>query len=224
MSPPPAGAFAAQKMGKFARSMLSPLWPAIVGSLVTLGGAIAIARLTDLFFPPTKSVDLGQICLQSGLTGGAYFSDINGVPLNAPGSRVIFRKDSGLVVGVALTAHGFDSSTLKVDGIMFDALHGDWDPSRSEVVTGIGYYRNVPIDADTVLRDPQFWVPLPKKAGTYVVRVDVWDSRDQFRLASKEGPKFVVRKNGVLKFRTLHQFLARGAVSMKGRQAEYRPD
>jgi hypothetical protein len=180
-----------------------PLPAAFFGGLVTLAIGLITGWVTNTFFPPKKSVDLGQICQQSGLTGADYAHELGGIPQNAPSHDIIFRHTPGLVVGTGITIQGYDSHDVNVSGVVFDAIRGSWDPSHAEGASGIGYYRTVKVDADTVERAPQFWVPLPKRQGTYVVRVDVWDSGFKFRLATKEGPKFVIGKNGNLKLSQL---------------------
>jgi hypothetical protein len=40
---------------------------------------------------------------------------------------------------------------------------------------GMAELRPVPINASTVMRDPQIWVPLPAARGQYVVQVRVMD-------------------------------------------------
>jgi hypothetical protein len=40
---------------------------------------------------------------------------------------------------------------------------------------GMAELRPVPINASTVMRDPQIWVPLPTARGQYVVQVRVMD-------------------------------------------------
>jgi hypothetical protein len=171
-------------------------WAVIFGALVTAAAGLLTPWVRDRLFPPTTGVSLRQICLQAGLTGTQYIENFShGLPL----THIMFPDHLGLVVGVDTQFQGFDGQILEVSGTVLDLVHGSWDPPHTEGATGVGYYRPVHPGANTTLRAPQFWVPLPTKPGRYVVRADVWNNGFVNRLASKEGPPFTITKTGGLR-------------------------
>jgi hypothetical protein len=114
--------------------------------------------------PPTKSVTVGAICLQSGITYGAYES--------AYKEKVTNPDILGLWVSIALTANGFDGDTIYLLSYVLNNVTGA-DALGS--LQQLSEHRAVPVNASTVMRDPQVWVPQPTTAGQYVVLVRIMD-------------------------------------------------
>lgn len=78
----------------------------------------------------------------------------------------------GLEVTVALTANGFDGADIYLSSDVLDAASG---AEALGSPRGMADQRRVPVNAPTVMRDPQIWVPLPTARGQYVVQVRIMD-------------------------------------------------
>jgi hypothetical protein len=146
----------------------SPLATGLVGFLlaaVPVVGLIFSPWFQEHWDPPEKSVSLGAVCLQSGVTRGDFYSGYRKT-VKDPGLP-------GLEMTVALTASGFDSEDIYLRSNVLSAVSG------AEALGSLqdqAELRVVPVNAPTVMRDPQIWVPLPPAtSGQYVVQVRVMD-------------------------------------------------
>ena len=115
--------------------------------------------------PPSKSVSLGAVCIESGVTRESFWSRYE--VYNITDSTM-----QGLMVSVALTANGFDGHDIYIRSDVLNAVSGaEALGARQE----LGNLRPLPLNAATVMRDPQVWVPLPATAGQYEVQIRVYD-------------------------------------------------
>ena len=167
--------------------------------LVTgLGGfLLAAVPVIDLIFspwfqehwnPPNKSVSLGAVCLESGVTRGSFYLGYR--------EKVKNPDLQGLEETVALTANGFDGEDIYISSDVLNSVSG---VEALGSLKGMAELRVVPVNAPTVMRDPQIWVPLPATPGQYVVQVRVMDgdlpSGNQ-GLASAYSRVFTLRSGG----------------------------
>lgn len=176
------------------------LGTAVVGLVFGVFGYVLNPFVQTHWFPPDRSVSLSQVCLQSGFTLDGFVRRIDGRPSEAQEDGYSPRERSrpGLDVSVSLTAHGFDGHHFEVGGLALNATRGN---AASGSLAGLS--REVKGNADSIMRAPQFFVPIPRRPGTYVVRVDVSNKEMTFRLASKLGPRFSVKPGGSLKLSSL---------------------
>lgn len=147
--------------------LTSPLAKAIGALLLAVIPAIGVyfsPWFQEHWDPPSKIVTVGAVCLQSGITYGAYES--------AYGGKAADPDILGLWVSVALTANGFDGDNIYLMSYVLNNANGA-DALGS--LQGLSERREVPVNASTVMRDPQIWVPQPTTAGQYVVMVRVMD-------------------------------------------------
>jgi hypothetical protein len=173
------------------RRWLTPLLTALGGFLVAVipvVGLIVSPWFQEHWDPPSKSVSLGAVCIQSGVTRGSFYS---GYQEKVPDPNL-----EGLEVTVALTANGFDGGDIYMRSNVLNAVSG---VEALGSLQGMAELRQVPINAPTVMRDPQIWVPLPTTTGQYVVQVRVMDgdlpSGNQ-GLAGAYSPLFTARSGG----------------------------
>lgn len=140
--------------------------------------------------PPSKSVSFGAVCLESGVTRGSFYSAAGVTEAKVQDSEL-----QGLLVSVALTASGFDGTEFYLRS---DVLN---DVSGVEALgsrLGLDEHRIIPVDASTVMRDPQIWVPLPAAPGRYVVQIRAYEesaASGNQGLASAYSSTFVLNSN-----------------------------
>ncbi len=167
---------------------LAPLVSGLVGFLlaaVPVIGLIISPWFQEHWDPPNKSVSLGAVCLESGVTRGSFYSDYH--------EEVTDTNLRGLEVTVALTANGFDGADIYLRSDVLNAVSG---VEALGSLRGMAELREVPINAPTVMRDPQIWVPLPAATGQYVVQIRVMDGdlpSENQGLASAYSPLFALR-------------------------------
>ena len=145
----------------------SPLVTGLGGFLlaaVPVIGLIASPWFQEHWDPPNKSVSLGVVCLESGVTEGSYDS--------ARHEQALYPSLPGLYVTIALTANGFDGGYIYMKSDVLNAISGveALGPLESQAEE-----RQIPVNASTVVRDPEIWVPLPATTGKYVVQIRVMD-------------------------------------------------
>jgi hypothetical protein len=161
-----AGRGAAQDPAK--KSVLkSPLVTGLGGFLlaaIPVIGLIISPWFQEHWNPPDKSVSLGAVCLESGVTRGSFYSGYH-EKVKDPTLR-------GLEVTIALTANGFDGESIYMRSDVLNSVSGvEALGSLDDMVE----LRAIPVNAPTVMRDPQIWVPLPTMPGQYVVQIRVMD-------------------------------------------------
>jgi hypothetical protein len=169
----------------------SPLVTGLGGFLlaaVPVIGLIVSPWFQEHWDPPDKSVSLGAVCVESGITEGSFDSGYH--------EKARYPNLPGLEVTVALTANGFDSGNIYMRSDVLNSVSGVEALGQME---SQAEKRQVPINASTVRRDPQIWVPLPTTTGQYVVQVRVMDgdfpSGNQ-GLAEAYSPLFTLRSGG----------------------------
>jgi hypothetical protein len=167
---------------------LAPLLSGLGGFLlaaIPVLGLIITPWFQEHWDPPNKSVSLGAVCLESGVTRQSFYSGYH--------EQVTHPNQQGLEVTVALTANGFDGADIYMRSDVLNAVSG---AEGLGSLQGMAELREVPINASIVMRDPQIWVPLPAKTGQYVVQIRVMDgdlpSGNQ-GLASAYSPLFTLR-------------------------------
>jgi hypothetical protein len=165
-------------------------------------GPIGAAALAVLVFylepvvqenwdPPSKSVTLSDVCIESGVERGQWFHDSTGkLERLDPTLR-------GVVVSVNMTATGFDGKDIILTGNVLRAGDGEQAPLGS--AANLGEEKVVEPKASTVERAPEVWVPLPTMAGRFVIKLYVFDGQDPSenqRLASIYSGQFIVKSDG----------------------------
>jgi hypothetical protein len=143
--------------------------------------------------PPSKSVTLGAVCLETGITRASFYSGYG-----IPAAKITDPDTSGLLVSIALTANGFDGDNIYLRSDVLNTVSGVEALGSLERLSEV---RAVPVNASAVMRDPQIWVPVPTTAGQYVVLIRVSDgdlpSGNQ-GLASAYSRTFTVDSDGRL--------------------------
>lgn len=145
----------------------SPLVTGLGGFLlaaVPVIGLIISPWFQEHWNPPNKSASLGAVCLESGVTRGSFYSGYH--------EKVKDPNLQGLEVTVALTANGFDGEDIYMSSDVLNAVSG---VEALGLLRGMAELRGLPVNAPTVMRDPQIWVPLPATPGQYVVQIRVMD-------------------------------------------------
>lgn len=143
--------------------LLAGLWGFLLATVPVIGLVIS-PWFQEHWDPPDRSVSLGAICLESGVTHGYFWSQYH--------EKVEDPALQGLEVTVALAANGFDGADIYLKSDVLDAVSG---AESLGSLQGMAELRPVPVNASTVMRDPQIWVPLPTARGQYVVQVRVMD-------------------------------------------------
>jgi hypothetical protein len=145
----------------------SPLVTGLGGFLlaaVPVIGLIVSPWFQEHWNPPDKSVSLGAICLESGVTRGSFYLGYH--------EKVKDSNLQGIEETVALTANGFDGEDIYISSDVLNAVSG---VEALGSLKGMAELRVVPVNAPTVMRDPQIWVPLPATPGQYLVQIRVMD-------------------------------------------------
>jgi hypothetical protein len=138
-----------------------------LAAVISASGVYLSPWFQEHWDPPSKAVSLGAICLESGITRGAFY-----LGYRRPESKTAHSSLHGLLVSVALTARGFDGDNIYLRSDVLNTVSGvEALGSRQK----LGELRAVPVNASTVMRDPQIWVPLPATPGQYVVQIRVSD-------------------------------------------------
>jgi hypothetical protein len=167
--------------------LVAGLWGFLLAALPVIGLVIT-PWFQEHWDPPDKSVSLSAVCLESGVTHG-YFWSLYHEKVKDPTLQ-------GLEVTVALTANGFDGADIYIRSDVLNPVSG---AEALGSLQGMTELRPVPINAPTVMRDPQIWVPLPTTPGQYAVQVRVMDgdlpSGNQ-GLASAYSSVFTLRSGG----------------------------
>jgi hypothetical protein len=143
--------------------LVAGLWGFLLAA-VPVVGVVITTWFQAHWDPPDKSVSLGAVCLESGVTHGYFWSLYH--------EKVADPTLQGLEVTVALTANGFDGANIYIRSDVLNTVSG---AEALGSLQDMAELRPVPISASTVMRDPQIWVPLPTTPGKYAVQVRVMD-------------------------------------------------
>ena len=133
--------------------LVAGLWGFLLAALPVIGLVIT-PWFQEHWDPPDKSVSLGAVCLESGVTHG-YFWSLYHEKVKDPTLQ-------GLELTVSLTANGFDGADIYIRSDVLNTVSG---AEALGSLQSMAELRPVPIDAPTVMRDPQIWVPLPTTPG-----------------------------------------------------------
>ena len=172
---------------------------AMLGGLITLlTGIVPIISpwFQEHVFPPTKSVSISSICIESGVARKHYFDSFG-----RDYSRRFENEDPnlrGFLVGVAVTLNGFDGETLTLHSNVLNATSGAVAIDQS--LQDVAEVRTIEPDAATVMRDPQVWVPPPPSSGRFIIEMRVIEQTQggSLGLASGYSRAFTQARNGTV--------------------------